>query len=162
MSIKLGMTALVCTFVFTGCATITGGDTQQVALETRGADNVPIESAACTLQNDKGTWNVQSPAIVKLHRSWDDLLVQCKKDGVPDGHARAISAVKPALFGNILFGGGVGAIVDHTTGSAYDYPDSLSIKMGERLTIDRRAEPAAREVAQAPAKAEATQVTAAE
>jgi len=138
--IKLSIAALVCAFAFSGCATVTGGDTQQVSLDARGSGGESISSAACTLQNDKGTWNVQSPATVKVHRSFDDLLVQCKKDGMPDGHLRAISAVKPMLFGNILIGGGIGALVDHTTGSAYDYPDNLSVKMGERLTLQRGTE----------------------
>jgi hypothetical protein len=162
MSMKLGISALVCAFAFSGCATLTGGDTQQVSLQTRGSADEPIEKATCTLQNDKGSWNVQSPAVVKLHRSSDDLLVQCTKDGLPDGHLRAISAVKPALFGNILLGGGIGAIVDHSTGSAYDYPDDLSVKMGERLTADRRAVQPAKEVAKAPTNPGSTQVTTAQ
>jgi hypothetical protein len=145
---KLGIAAVICTFAFTGCATVTGGDTQQVSLDTRGPGGEAVNSASCTLQNNKGTWNVQSPSIVKVHRSFDDLLVQCKKEGVPDGHLRAISAVKPALFGNILFGGGIGAFVDHTTGSAYDYPDNLSVKMGERLTLQRGTDQMPEQVAQ--------------
>lgn len=100
--------------------------------------------------------------LTPLHSSSDDLLVQCKKDGMADGHLRAISAVKPALFGNVLIGGGIGALVDHSTGSAYDYPDDLSVKMGERLTVDRRAVQASKEVAGAPNNSIPTQVTTAQ
>jgi len=34
------------------------------------------------------------------------------------------------MWGNVLLGGGVGAIVDHNNGSAYDYPGLISIYMG--------------------------------
>jgi hypothetical protein len=33
------------------------------------------------------------------------------------------------MWGNIIIGGGIGAIVDHNNGSAYDYPDVVRIPM---------------------------------
>ena len=35
------------------------------------------------------------------------------------------------MFGNIIFGGGVGAIIDHNNGSAYEYPALIKIFMGK-------------------------------
>ena len=35
------------------------------------------------------------------------------------------------MFGNILLGGGIGAIVDHNNGTAYDYPSPIKIFMGK-------------------------------
>jgi hypothetical protein len=43
-----------------------------------------------------------------------------------------------SMFGNIIFGGGIGAIIDHNKGTGYDYPDNLPVKMGEAITVDRR------------------------
>jgi hypothetical protein len=40
------------------------------------------------------------------------------------------------MFGNIIFGGGVGAIIDHNNGSAYEYPPSLKIVMGTSQRIE--------------------------
>ena len=34
------------------------------------------------------------------------------------------------MFGNIILGGGVGAIIDHNNGSAYEYPALIKIFMG--------------------------------
>lgn len=50
------------------------------------------------------------------------------------------------MFGNILFGGGIGALIDHNKGNGYDYPNNLPLKMGEALTVDRRAEELAEQV----------------
>jgi len=39
------------------------------------------------------------------------------------------------MFGNILLGGGVGAIIDHNNGSAYEYPTVIEIIMGSTSKI---------------------------
>lgn len=38
-------------------------------------------------------------------------------------------------FGNILFGGVIGAAVDAGSGAAYDYPTLISVIMGEATTL---------------------------
>jgi hypothetical protein len=159
MRIQLALASLLCAFAFSGCATITTGDSQQVSLQAQAADGQPVEKAECTLQNDKGSWKAEAPAIVTIRRSAQDLTVQCKKEGLADGFLRAVSRVKAAMFGNVLVGGGIGAFVDHTTGSAYNYPDDLPVKMGQNVTIDRRDEFAPKQTAQADASAGETQAT---
>ena len=37
------------------------------------------------------------------------------------------------MAGNILFGGLIGAAVDHGTGAAYQYPPLIQVLMGQRL-----------------------------
>ena len=44
------------------------------------------------------------------------------------------------MFGNIIFGGGIGAIIDHSKGTGYNYPDAVPVKMGRSVTVDRRDE----------------------
>ena len=39
------------------------------------------------------------------------------------------------MFGNIIFGGGIGAIIDHNNGSAYEYPPTVKIMMGNKQTV---------------------------
>ena len=39
------------------------------------------------------------------------------------------------MFGNIIFGGGIGAIIDHNNGSAYVYPNTLKVVMGVESLI---------------------------
>ena len=123
-----------------GCASITSSDIQPLNLTTHTADGKPVENAKCTLRNDKGHWESESPAFVQVRRSSEDLLVECKKEGYSNGFLKAISRAAGGMFGNIIFGGGIGAIIDHSRGSGYNYPEKLPVKMGESLVIDRRDE----------------------
>lgn len=123
-----------------GCATITSTEMQPVTVTTHTADNQPIEKADCSLKNDVGNWKVTSPGVVSVRRSSEDLMVECKKEGSPDGFARAISRAAGGMWGNIIFGGGIGAIIDHNKGTGYDYPNDVIIKMGQSVTIDKRDE----------------------
>jgi hypothetical protein len=61
-----------------GCATITSTELQPLSLTTETADGARVENASCTLRNDKGSWTAESPRLVPVHRSGEDLLVECK------------------------------------------------------------------------------------
>ena len=122
----------------TGCSTLTQSEMQSVAL-TASHEGKAVE-ADCALNNDKGNWTSKTPANVAVRTSNEDLEVICKKEGMPDGLLKAISRVTGSMFGNIVFGGGIGAIIDHSKGTAYAYPNQLPVKMGESVVIDRRDE----------------------
>jgi hypothetical protein len=122
-----------------GCATITSSETQPLSVTAQADDGRPVERANCTLRNDKGTWQVEAPGFVGVHRSSEDLLVECRKEGYPNGFLRAVSRAAAGMFGNIIFGGVVGAVIDHSKGTGYDYPAS------ERTTSAPAAGIAARE-----------------
>jgi len=76
--------------------------------------------------------------MVNIRKSGEDLNVVCKKDGMPDGLLKAISRAAGSMFGNIIIGGGIGAMIDHSSGKGYIYPDQLPVKMGETVIIDRK------------------------
>ena len=135
----LSLTLLVAALA-SGCATITSSDMQSVSITTHTEQGQLVEKAKCTLKNDKGAWQVDSPGFVGVHRSSEDLLIECKQDGQPDGFLRAISRAAGGMFGNIIFGGGIGAIIDHSRGTGYNYPDTLPVKMGKSVVVDRRDE----------------------
>jgi hypothetical protein len=67
-----------------------------------------------------------------------NLLVNCTKEGEASGIATVISRANGGMFGNILFGGGIGAIIDHNKGTAYSYPDWIRVIMGDNLVYDRK------------------------
>ncbi len=123
--------------LFGGCATITSSETQSLTLNAKSAEGKTIESAKCTLKNDKGSWEMTSPGVVNVRRSAEDLMVECKKDGIGEGFLRAISRAAGGMWGNIVFGGGIGAIIDHSKGTGYNYPDHLPVQMGQTVTVDR-------------------------
>lgn len=122
-----------------GCASITGTTGQSVSVETRDKEKV-ISGASCELANTKGKWYVNTPGSVQIRRSNDDLIVLCTKTGTEPGRASVVSDTKGSMFGNILFGGGIGAIVDHNTGAAYEYPTLIQIMMGTEVRIQTNPE----------------------
>lgn len=128
-----------------GCASIVTGTNQSVSVETPGCPG-----AMCELSNDKGTWYVAStPGSVTVHRAYGDLTVVCKKPKSEKDTIGAVSSsTKGMAFGNILFGGLIGAGVDVGTGAAYDYPSKITIPMKCTDPEDRRieAEPLSTEV----------------
>src|SRR5688572_16332852 len=130
--------ALIALTAASGCATLTSSDVQPLALTTHTEQGQAVEKVKCTARNDKGFWEATSPAILQVRRSPEDLLVECKVEGQPDGHLKAVSRVAGGMFGNIIFGGGIGAIIDHSRGTGYNYPDRLPVKMGQWVVVGRR------------------------
>jgi hypothetical protein len=123
-----------------GCATITKDANQSVQIETYSKDNQPVAGVKCVAQNDRGQWNTSSPGSVSVHRSSENLLVNCEKEGEQPGKGTVVSRVNGGMFGNIVFGGGIGAIIDHNKGTAYTYPSWIRIIMGDNLVYDRKHE----------------------
>jgi hypothetical protein len=111
---------------------------QQLSLTTKGEDAKAVEGVKCKLQNDKGNWESTSPGFVNVRRSSEDLIVECKKDGLKDGLLKAISRAAGSMYGNIIFGGGIGALIDHNKGTGYNYPDLLPVEMGKSVIADRK------------------------
>ncbi|WP_143036294.1 hypothetical protein [Collimonas sp. OK242] len=101
-----------------------------VTVEARSQGQL-VNGATCKLQNTKGIFYVTSPGTVSVHRSRDDLIVQCEKENIKPGLAQIKSSVKGMTFGNILLGGVVGAVVDQSSGAAFDYPAVIMVLMGE-------------------------------
>lgn len=135
---KLGLYIVCAVVVLTnvGCSTITQSENQPLSL-TATYQGKAVE-ANCDLRNDKGSWSAKAPQNVSVRKSNEDLEVVCKKEGMPDGLLKAISRAAGSLYGNIIFGGGIGAIIDHSKGTGYDYPDQLPVKMGESVIVDRK------------------------
>jgi hypothetical protein len=113
-----------------GCASVTGTPNQSVSVQARSNTGKEIKEAACDLINKRGIWFITTPGTVQIHRSNDALQVTCRKDGFDNGRTTVVSDTKGSIFGNILLGGGIGAVVDHNNGSAYEYPSFIQVTMG--------------------------------
>ena len=119
-----------------GCSSITGTTIQNFSIQTVDKDAKEVKGAACELTNSKGKWFLSTPGSTTINRSNDNLTVICQKEGTEPGRASVVSATKGSMFGNIIFGGGIGAIVDHNNGSAYEYPAFIQVMMGLFKTIE--------------------------
>lgn len=107
-----------------GCASIVNGTSQSVSVDTGR-----VVGATCSLQNNKGMWYVnQTPGSVNVNRSYENLLVNCRKGGMHNSRSFE-SKTKPMAFGNIIFGGAIGAGVDMADGAAYDYPGHMTVAL---------------------------------
>lgn len=130
--------AITLSTLLSGCASITKDKHQPVRVETYSPDNVVVTGATCTGKNERGEFSTDSAGTMRPHRSGENLMVTCSKDGEQSGFATLVSRANGSMFGNILFGGGIGAIIDHNKGTAYSYPDWVRVIMGEDLVYDRK------------------------
>jgi hypothetical protein len=134
LTVKVAAGAAAVSVLLTGCASIVSGSSQVVSVETKfKGEN--LTGAICRLENGKGIFFVTTPGTVTIHKAYADLLVTCNKIDTPEGLARVKSSTKAIAFGNIIFGGVIGAGVDAGTGAAYDYPQLISVLMGEDIHI---------------------------
>jgi hypothetical protein len=125
---------------FTGCASIVNDSTHPIKVETKTASGELVTGAECKLNNDYGTVTVKSGDTTPIRRSSKDLDIVCQDPKNPNATARAISRANAGMAGNIIFGGGIGAIIDHNKGTAYTYPTWVQLVFGKALVFDRRAE----------------------
>ena len=119
--------------LLSGCASIVDGSNQSLSVATISSSG-DVPGASCELNSNKGTWFVTTPGSVTVHRGYDALNVKCTKDGYEPAVQMAKSSTKGMTFGNILFGGVIGAGVDMGTGAAYDYPDLITVMMQPKAT----------------------------
>lgn len=131
LKLPLSLAALVS---LVGCASITGTTSQNISITSKHKD-VQVSGVACELSNSKGKWFISTPGSLQIGRSNDELMIICKKEGVDTGMASVESDTKAGMFGNIIFGGGIGAIIDHNTGAAYEYPSVVEVLMGMQTKI---------------------------
>lgn len=127
-------------FAITGCASVMNDSTHPMKVETLTQDGKLVAGAECKLSNDYGVFSTKSGDTTQVRRSSKDLDIACKHPENPQAQARAISRANAGMFGNIIIGGGVGAIIDHTKGTAYTYPTWVQLVFGKTLVFDRSAE----------------------
>lgn len=116
-------TSFVATIIFAvgvsvgGCATITKGTTQAVAVSTPGAPG-----ATCTLTSGGiGSKTLTTPATIVLDKSQDNIQVVCRKECYQDAVGIIASHTEAMAAGNIIAGGVIGLGVDAASGAMNTY-----------------------------------------
>ena len=116
---------IVVAFQLSACASITRGSSQSMAVDT-----MPVSGALCELANENGQWTIAStPGSTTIIRAGGPLTVSCSTEDGYAGTSSVTSTTAGAAFGNILFGGIIGAAVDMSSGAAYDYPGQVVVSM---------------------------------
>jgi hypothetical protein len=120
-----------------GCASIVSGDNQPVSVVAVDKEGAQVKNASCSLSNDEGTWYLYTPGSVTVSRSAEALTVICNKENFDPGTVTVDSGVKAMAFGNLIFGGIIGAAIDAGSGAAFDYPPSIAVRMGENIVLKK-------------------------
>lgn len=108
LSVILGASLL-----FSGCATLTTSSSQTVTVQT------DPPGAVCTFTRDRAVVGLvnPTPGTLSVSKNRLDLTVRCDKGGYPEATGTVGSRFQPMTFGNILFGGLVGVVVDASSGA---------------------------------------------
>ena len=118
-------TLVAATIAVSGCATIFEGTSQSVQISTTPP------GARCLVDREGARLGEvgSTPGSIRLDKSKNDIVVTCSKDG----HQTATIAQSPdfqgTTFGNILVGGGIGAIADAASGANYQYPKRVALTL---------------------------------
>src|SRR5260221_12945167 len=121
---KMGTIAAVAALgvALSGCASIVEGTTQSIAVTSP-----PTDGAKCVLKSSEGTYYVTTPGNATVHKTKNDLDVECDKDGFQHASLKVPAKFGAATVGNVLAGGIIGIGVDAATGANYSYPTAISV-----------------------------------
>jgi hypothetical protein len=107
-----------------GCATITKGTTQTIAIDTPG-----VPGAKCTIQTPSGPRDLATPGNVTLDKGSAALPITCTKECYLMGSSMIPSNTESMAAGNVILGGVIGLGVDAATGAMNKYPDLMTVAM---------------------------------
>lgn len=113
-------------FSVTGCASITSGKIQPLSVSAK-CDGTDVVGARCELTNSKGKWFVETPGSVTINKSYGDLVVSCKREGLSPAGGTFKSSSNGGVWGNIIAGGVIGYAIDAGSGAGFDYPTQLTV-----------------------------------
>ena len=107
-----------------GCATITKGTSQIIAVDTPG-----VPGATCTITTQSGPQPVITPGTITLAKGSSALPISCTKECYVSGQSIIPSNAEAMSAGNVIFGGVVGLGVDAMSGAMNKYPDMVTVAM---------------------------------
>jgi len=111
------------TLTFTGCATIVHGRYQDIGIASTPSDaNARLDSMT-----------VKTPSTLHLKRN-QSYSVNIEKEGYESASATFTSHLSGWLWGNVLFGGLIGLLVDFITGGAKKLtPDNATVTLVKKI-----------------------------
>ena len=114
------LTVVACLSALSGCATMVNGKTEKIQLSSAPG------GAQATID---GSQIVTTPTTVELSRD-DEHTITFHKDGYEDDTEKLTSSTSGWIWGNILVGGVVGAVVDAESGAGKKLSsDAVSVSL---------------------------------
>ena len=112
--------------------------TNSYALVTFGSEKINITTkpslASCKLKNDKGSWSITTPEIVKLKKSKKPLVITCSKEGYEKFKGTYSLQDVEKVPNSYLEGVLIGDPVDATAGVILSIGTNLTRKFGTYST----------------------------
>ncbi len=81
----------------------------------------------CTLENKREKYTTNIPSSVLIRRSDDPLIYVCTSDDGRKAEGSILSIIGQTMVGNVIFGGGIGAIIDANNDMHRVYPAAFVI-----------------------------------
>ena len=106
----------------TGCSSIV--NESHLPINLSFSDN---SAGNCDLRNKRESYEVQIPSSVLVRRSDDPIVYNCTTNDGREANGSIISKIGQTMAGNIIFGGGIGAIIDANNDMHREYPASFVI-----------------------------------
>ena len=110
------------------CSTIV--DDSHLPINLSFSDN---SGGQCNLRNKRESYIAQNPSSILVRRSDDPLVYDCTTEDGRKANGSNMSAVRKTMAGNIIFGGGIGAIIDANNDMQREYPGYYVIPVVAKL-----------------------------
>lgn len=124
-------------FALSGCATIIQGTTESVSVSS-----TPEQGAQCTLVNSEGSWFLTTPGSTTVHKTKNDLTIDCTKTGYAPAHTVAVSHFGGTTVGNVIAGGAIGIGIDAASGANFYYDSPITVSLGAPTQVSNATPPA--------------------
>lgn len=119
------MRALLCLGslgLLSACASIVSDNKSTTYLQTE-----PVEKARCELHGQDFTRVVFTPTSINLPSDAAPITVACKASGYRNTVHELDTKLDGWIFGNIIFGGIIGGVIDVARGAGQKYPPQITI-----------------------------------
>jgi len=103
------------------CASIVSGTDSTTYLETKPVD------ARCRLHGQDFTREVNTPTSVPLPAKASPVTVECSASGYQRSVQQLEASMDGWVFGNLIFGGIIGGVVDIARGAGKKYPPQIQV-----------------------------------
>jgi hypothetical protein len=126
---RRSLLVMTCLAGLPGCATLFSDDHQSIVVTSD-----PV-GATCEVRQGGAfiATIAQTPGTVLVGKSRHDIAIDCTRPGYFPGAAVLQPHFQDWTFGNILYGGSVGLLVDTSSGAVNEYPHWVSVLMRARF-----------------------------
>lgn len=113
MKIFVLLAVLLC-----GCATVSKGSRQDIALQLQTSDGTAVSGVPCEVSNKLGRWNVTPPDKVNVERSSGPLSIRCENEAWQMAEQQTVQSeghVGKSVVNGAKTGAGVGAVAGYAS-----------------------------------------------